>query len=374
VKRILLVGGGSGGHVYPLVAVANALREKAQQNGIDLDLRLWGDGDFLNKAADESGIRSAKIIGGKVRRYFSLLNIGDFFKSILGFIQSVWLMYWYMPDTVFTKGGYVSVMPAIAAKLYMIPVYIHESDSTPGLANSVVSKIAKKIFISFESSAKYYSPSKIEVVGNPVRKEILEGDKNTALGVFNFSPDKKTILFLGGSQGAKKINDLVLESIIQLTQNYQVVHQCGESQHKTVLEEVEKYQKEGQSSYGNQIASNYRLYPFLSLEEIKSAYVLADVIVARGGAGLIFEIAASAKPAIIIPLSLEASRGDQIANAEEFARYGAIVLEEDNLTIHILINQIEHLLRAENYQTISEKIKSFSRPDAADKIAEALLQ
>jgi len=368
MKRILLVGGGSGGHVFPLVAVANSLREKSS----DLELQLWGDGDFAKLAAQRANIPFKPIIASKLRRYFSLLNIIDVFKLIPSFFQSMWLMLWYMPDAVFSKGGYAAVMPAIAAKIHNIPVYTHESDSTPGLANKIIGKIADKIFISFESSLKYYDPSKAELVGNPVMKEIAQGDRISALSHLGFNPDKKTILILGGSQGAKRINDLILESLVQLTQNYQIIHSSGESQYKKVNETIEKIKKEGQSSYGQQIDNSYRLYSFLNLEEMKNAYAAADVIIARGGAGLLFEIALVGKPAIIIPLS-QGSRGDQIVNAAEFAKYGGSVLEEGNLTIHILMNQLESLLRSESYSAVSEKIRSFAKPDAADKIADILL-
>lgn len=362
MKRILLVGGGSGGHVYPLVAVASALREKAQQTGTDLDIRLWGDGDFLKKAGEDGNLKPIKIVAGKLRRYFSFLNIGDLFKSVAGFIQSVWLMYWYMPDIVFTKGGYVSVMPALAAKLYLIPVITHEADSTPGLANKIISKFANKILISFENSGKYFKNNgKTVLVGNPVRKDILGGDRNSAIGRFSLNPNKPAILVLGGSQGAKRINDLIIESIFMLTKNYQIIHQTGESQFASIKAEAEKYQN-----------PNYHFYPFLNKDELRAAYAAADIILSRGGSSLLFEIAAIGKPAIIIPLPLEASRGDQIENATEFSKYGAVIIEEGNLTPHILISQIEHLLRPENYAVVSEKIRLFAKPDAADKIAEII--
>lgn len=359
MKRILLVGGGSGGHVFPLIAVANSLRERTTE----IELQLWGNGEFAKLAAQKNNIIFKPLVASKLRRYFSILNIVDVFKLIPSLIQSMWLMYWYMPDVVFSKGGYASMMPALAAKFYHITVFTHESDSTPGLANKIISKIADKVFISFESSLLYYKASKTELVGNPVIKELAQGDHNQALSIFNLDPNKKTILILGGSQGAKRINDLVLESIFMLTKNYQIIHQTGESQFASIKAEAEKYQN-----------LNYRLYPFLNLEEMENAYAAADIIIARGGAGLLFEIALVGKPAIIIPLPLKSSRGDQIANAQEFSKFGAVIIEEENLTPHILISQIEHLLRPENYTSISEKIKLFAKPDAADKIAGILLQ
>lgn len=373
MKRILLVGGGSGGHVYPLIAVANALKEKARQTGADLDMRLWGDGEFINQATKEADLKSTTIISGKLRRYFSLLNFLDFFKIILGFLQSLWLMYWYMPDIVFIKGGSSSVMPAIAAKLYLIPLIIHESDSVPGLANKLISKIADKIQLSFESSQKYFKSSKVAVVGNPVRRDLAAGDKNEAVSFFKLDSNKKTILILGGSQGAKRINDLILESLVQLVKDYQIIHQAGDIQYSGVKAEADKYIVEGQGSYGPQIGVNYRLYPFFNNQELKLAYAAADVIVCRGGAGLIFETALVGKPTIIIPLST-ASANHQFENGREFSQFGASMLEEDNLTSHILISQINSFLKPENYQVVSEKIKSFAKPEAAATIAELLLR
>ncbi len=373
MKRILLVGGGSGGHVFPLIAVANSLRERSRQDGIELELQLWGDGDFAKLAAQRANIPFRPLIASKLRRYFSFLNFIDAFKLIPSFFQSMWLMFWYMPDAVFSKGGYAAVMPAIAAKIHSVPVFTHESDSTPGLANRIIGRLADKIFISFESSLPYYKRSKTEVVGNPIMKELAGGDRLAALNLFNLSPERKTILVLGGSQGARRINEAILESIVQLTQKYQIIHQAGGSQFKKMGEEIEKYKAENEAGYGQQIAASYRLYSFLDMEQMKSAYAAADVIIARGGAGLLFEIALIGKPAIIIPLSLDSSRGDQIANAAEFAKYGASIIEESNLTPHMILNRIEFILKPENYSVISEKIRSFAKPDAADIIASKLL-
>ena len=371
MKRILLIGGGSGGHVYPLIAVANALQEKSQQSGVALEMKLWGRGDFIVNAATEANLKATKIIAGKLRRYFSFLNILDFFKVILSFFQSLWLMFWYMPDVIFAKGGSDSVMPAIVAKLYFIPLIIHESDSVPGLANRVTSKVANKVLISFESSAKYFKPEKTTLVGNPVRKELAMGDKSSAASLFKLDPNKQTVLVFGGSQGAQKINSLILDSIVQLTQAYQIIHQCGDSHYAKMKQEIEKYEKEGEASYGSLLLNNYRLFPFLNFQELKSAYAMADVIISRGG-GQVFEIAMVGKPAIIIPLPTSAGN-HQMENALEFSRFGASILEEDNLTSHILMSQIASILKPENYQSISEKIRQFAKPEAADNIAQLIL-
>lgn len=373
ILRILFVGGGSGGHVYPVIAVANALKEKAAAAGVDLELLLLGDNKFMRPAAEENGIKFKPTSAGKLRRYFSPLTLLDLFKFPIGLIQSLWHIFWFMPDTVFAKGGYVSVLPALAAKLYMIPLYIHESDSMPGLANRFLGRLANKIFVSFPISAAYFDQAKTILTGNPVRRELMTGDRREAAGAFNLNPDKKTVFVYGGSQGAQKINDLVLESLVIMTgKDLQVLHQCGSSQYEAVKNSVDKLVKEGEGAYGDAIARNYRLESFLDLNKAKMAYALADVIISRAGASNIFEIAAVGKPAIIIPITNSAGN-HQLNNAIAFSKAGAVMIEEENLTPHIILSQIEYLLRPDNYDTVSQKIKSFATPDAADKIASIIL-
>ena len=374
MKRILLVGGGSGGHVYPVIAVANALKEKAAAGGAGLELLILGDDKFMRPAAQENGIKFRSILAGKLRRYFSLLTLLDVFKFPVGLFQSLWHIFWFMPDAVFAKGGYVSTMPALVAKLYSIPLYIHESDSTPGLVNRMLGRLADKIFISFQISAAYFNQSKILLTGNPVRKELLAGNKDEAAKLFDLKTDKKTIFVYGGSQGAQAINKMILESLVMMvSRGFQIIHQCGLGQYDSVKSEADKIIKEGESSYADSIKQNYKFLAFLNTKQLSAAYALADVLVSRAGAASIAEIAMLGKPAIFIPLSTKASRGEQVTNAVELAKYGAITIEEENLTPHIVISQIDYLLRPEKYQEVSQKIKSFAMPDAADKIAEAIL-
>ncbi len=367
-KRIVLVGGGSGGHVFPLMAVAESLKALDPNT----ELIFFGDGSFFSAAVKEKNLSHQTIIAGKFRRYISPLIVWDVIKMVLGFIQALWLMLRYMPDTVFTKGGYAAVMPALAAKLYAIPVYTHESDSVPGLANKFVGKLANVVFVSFESAMSYFKPGKSVLVGNPVRPEVLNGNKEAGLAQFNLRADKKTILIYGGSQGAKRINDAILEALTELVQYFQIIHQCGDSQLQAVKSVVDQYIKEGGNTYGPMISANYRLYPFFNPKEIANAYAAADVIISRGGASNLFEIAALGKPAIIIPITN--SGGDhQRQNAAEFQKYGAVVIEEANITPHIIINQLQELLIPDKYADISARIKTFAKPDAANQIAQTLL-
>ena len=368
--RILLVGGGSGGHVYPVIAIASALKERSG----DVELMLLGDDKFMRQAAQENGIKFRSILAGKLRRYFSFLAILDIFKFPVGFLQSLWHIFWFMPDAVFAKGGYVSIMPALVAKLYFIPLYIHESDSTPGLANKLLGRLAYKIFISFQITSAHFNQSKTVLTGNPVRKELLSGDRQTAAKLFGLSTDKKTIFVYGGSQGSQAINKMILESLVMMVgKGLQIIHQCGLGQYDAVKSEVDRIIKEGEGSYADSVKQNYKFLAFFNTQQLAAAYALADVVVSRAGAASIAEIAMLGKPAIFIPLSTKASRGEQVTNAVELAKYGAITIEEENLTPHIVISQIEYLLRPEKYQEVSQKIKSFAMPEAADKIADAIL-
>lgn len=371
-KRILLVGGGSGGHVFPLVAVADALKNKSLELGASLEIMVLGEGQFLKRAADENHLKSKSIMAGKFRRYFSFKNLLDLFKFPVGFIQSLWHIFWFMPDAVFAKGGYSSVSPGIAAKIYFIPLFIHESDSIPGMANKFLGKISKKVFLAFNDGSRFFNSKKVLLVGNPVRKGVLSGGKGEGINFFNFSSGKKIILTMGGSQGARVINNIIIESLAILARDYQIIHQCGASQLKITKDEVDRLIKEGGESYGRNIENNYRLYPFLNFNELKQAYAASDIIISRAGANNLFEIAELGKPAIIIPIK-NSSADHQSLNAQEIGKFGAEIIEEQNLTSHILLNIIESFNDNDKYQEASRKIKEFATPDAADKIAEELL-
>ena len=371
--RIFMVGGGSGGHAYPLIAVAQELRKQTEERSIDLELVLMGDsnGQFLKAAAGELGVPYIGILSGKLRRYFSVGNLLDAIKVPIGFIQSILYLWTYMPDVVFSKGGYDSWPVALAARFLFIPVIIHESDSIPGLANKWASKFAKKVFISFENASQYFAEGTAELVGNPIRKEILNGSREEALRYFNLSGEKPTVLFLGGSLGAKTINEAVLLSVAQVSLKYHIIDQCGRANYDEVGRRVAGILKDGQGTYGDDIEKNYRLYPFLSLKEMGLAYAIADLVISRAGAGTISEIAATGKPAIIIPLK-ESASNHQLMNASEFAKYGAIMLEEDNMTTNILLSEIASALARKS--EISEQVANFSKPEAASKIAGYLIE
>lgn len=371
--RVLLVGGGSGGHLYPLIAVANSLKTKAAPSGVPLEMKLLGDGPFLKRVADETGLKYSTVFAGKLRRYTSALTITDLlFKVPLGVIQSLWHLWLYMPDAVFAKGGYSSLAPVIAARAYLIPVYIHESDSVPGMTNKYLGMLARKVFVAFEAAKKFFNGGKTVTVGNPVRAELFGTDKPAALAAFGFNSQKPTLLIMGGSQGAQQLNELVLNTLVVMAQQYQIIHQCGDTQIQAVQAEVDKVMKEGEGAYADLVKANYKLFPFLDRQQMAQAYAAADVIVSRAGAGSLFEIAAAGKPAIVIPLPNSANN-HQLVNAIEFSKFGAVVIEGANATGAVLLNQIQGLLEPGRYAQVSQQIKGFAVPDSADKIAEAIL-
>lgn len=369
--KILLTGGGSGGHLYPLVAVAEELQKEAVQRGLNLELRFMGTDGLLKEVAASIGIRFQAIASPKWRRYASSKNFVDILKMPVGLLQALFYVWQYMPDLIFSKGGFDSFLPALASRIFMIPVVIHESDVMPGKANLWVGKWAKKVFVAFDGARDYFKQERVELVGNPIRTGLLDfTDKSVAAAAFGLDMNKPIILISGGSQGSQMINETLLLSLVELTKKFQVIHQCGYKNYDQVNGQILNIVKEGEGAYGKVITDNYRLYPSFDLQQMALAYSAADVIISRAGASSIFELAAIGKPAIVIPLKDSASN-HQLANAREFAKYSAIIIEEDNLTPHILINEIKSAY--EDRATISPKIKQFGKPNPAQLIAQELL-
>lgn len=370
--RILLLGGGTGGHIYPLIAVAREFQKISQERGISLELMALADGGWRFEF-ESRGIKFKRIFSPKLRRVEGgRINLFAFLAIPFTFVQALWLIFIFMPDLVFSKGSFASLAPSFVAWLYFIPIFVHESDSVPGSANRFAAKLAKKVFVSFENSAGYFSVKKTVLSGNPVRTDLLNGNKDEARGYFNLNSDKKTVLFLAGSQGAVFINNLIISGLVQLVKDFQTIHQTGSRNFDSVSQEVEKMKKEGSATYGGDIEKNYRLFGFLNEEQLKNAYALADIIVSRAGSS-IFEVAGLAKPAIVIPYPYSA-KNHQKENAREFSKFGAVVLEEQNLKSHILIDQIRHLLKPENYSAISQKIKRFANLEAGEVIADEIFE
>lgn len=364
--RIVLTGGGTGGHLFPLVAVAKELKKIL---GSDCELLYVGTGGSLEKVTmDAEGIKAKHILSGKKRRYFSFKNFIDPFKILIGVIQSLWILLWHMPDVIFAKGSYASVPVVIAAWLYHIPVLIHESDAVPGTANQIMAKFSKRVAVSYPHAEQYFPKHEVALTGNPIRPEISQGNVQALRQRFGFTESKPIVLILGGSQGAQIINSAIIKTLPKLLPRTQVIHQTGEKNYDEVVRKAAEYGiKAGREGYIPM--------KFLDSSILKDAYAAADLVVSRAGANTISEIAANGKPVILIPLE-SAANSHQAMNAYELTRVGgALVLEEMNLGEHILLQKIFKLLDdRELSQNMSGKIRAFYHPEAAKKLAEGIIE
>lgn len=364
--RIVLTGGGTGGHIFPLIAVAKKLKEIEK---LDTEFLFVGSSGKLEKETmTAEGIPCKFIASGKMRRYFSFLNFLDFFKVPIGIIKSLWILLVFMPDAVFSKGGHASLPVTLAAWIYRIPVLIHESDAIPGVANRIAEKFSKRVAISYPLARNYFPVSKVVLTGNPIREGILSGNLADARKRFGLTDSKPTILIMGGSQGSQLINKAIIQILPDLIQHTQIIHQTGEEN----LEEVSQMAAQQGIKVGR---DGYLAFSFLQAEETRDALVAADLVISRAGANSIAEIAATRKPAILIPLA-SAANDHQRMNAFELAKIGgAMVLEEKNLTKSMMLSDIKKLLADKELQSsMSSKIGVFYHPDAAEKIADGIIE
>ncbi|MEK7590458.1 MAG: UDP-N-acetylglucosamine--N-acetylmuramyl-(pentapeptide) pyrophosphoryl-undecaprenol N-acetylglucosamine transferase, partial [Patescibacteria group bacterium] len=324
------------------------------------------------------------IMPSKFRRYFSLLNFMDFFKFCFGICQGLWKIFWIMPDLAFSKGGPGSLAVILVCKFYKIPIVIHESDAVPGLTNRISAKYAQKIELAFNEAKEYFekinAKAEIKTVGQPVREELLlEGDSAAAKKSFGFHPEKPVVLIVGGSQGAEKINDFVLENLESITSKFQILHSIGANNYGQYKLEFDFASKD----ISPELLKNYRFAPYFytageaiteEKRSLKEAYDAADVIVSRAGASAIFEIAARGKPSILIPLPTSAN-GHQEQNAYIYGQTGAaIILEEENFLENIFINALSKILSDKEAITkMSSAARNFYKPAAAQKISDDIV-
>jgi UDP-N-acetylglucosamine--N-acetylmuramyl-(pentapeptide) pyrophosphoryl-undecaprenol N-acetylglucosamine transferase len=370
--RIVFTGGGSGGHFYPIVAVAEAVRDLVKERKLlEPELYFFGPNVYDERALYDNDVRFIQTPAGKMRRYFSLLNITDSFKTLFGILKTIWVMYQLYPDVIFSKGGFGAAPTLVAARLLHIPVMVHDSDAVPGRATVYASAFAQKIAISYDSAAEYFPEAvraRIALTGNPIRREVITPAKDGMHEFLGLESTVPVLLILGGSQGAEKINDTILEALPDLVQHYQVIHQTGEVNFKSVSETAQVVLGKNEKRY------RYKPYAYLSSLALKMAAGAADVVVSRAGSGGIFEIASWGVASIIIPLPT-AAQDHQRFNAFAYARSGAcVVLEQENLAPHILVSEIDRLFtnpKARN--DMAEAAKVFAKPDAARVLADGLL-
>jgi UDP-N-acetylglucosamine--N-acetylmuramyl-(pentapeptide) pyrophosphoryl-undecaprenol N-acetylglucosamine transferase len=366
--RIALTGGGTGGHIFPIVAVVEKIKDLRKESGELEFLFLGPNGELEKKAMEREFIPAKRIQCGKLRRYFSFLTLSDFaIKIPVGIVQSLWHLLVFMPEVVFAKGGYVSFPVVVAAWIYRIPVILHESDATPGLANQILSRFAKRIAVSFSGSEAFFPERKVFLSGNPIRDELAKGSKEEAMKKFALNPERKTILAMGGSQGARTINHVVLAALPKLLKKWQVIHITGEKEYESVVQEAGKIGiKAGHGGY--------LPFPFL-WEDMPLAFSVADLVISRAGANALAEIAANAKPSIIIPIEGSANK-HQEQNAFVFSQAGAaIVLEQGNLGENLFLEKIESILEDNELSfELKERVKKFYNPKAAEIIAGEIIK
>lgn len=363
--RIVFTGGGTGGHIFPIIAVARELEKVAQREKKHTEMIFIGSTNGAERLFLDNNIKPKSIITGKLRRYFSLQYLVDIPKILIGLIQSYLLLLFYMPDVIFSKGGYGSFPVVVIGWLFRIPVISHESDSVSGLTTRVLARFSKKVVVSFPGDYPELHGDKVVRIGNPVR-DIRGGDPGTAYKEFNIQTKKPVILILGGSQGAEQINTLIISILTKLTEKYEIVHQTGETHYNAIHEYVKRLPPERSVSY----------HPISSLneEQMRLGLALANLVISRAGSGAIFEIALTAKPSILIPLAGSAYDHQQ-KNAQIYQAVGACyALDSANLTDDFLLGIIDSIINnPQKTQELKTAAMAFSKPDAAAQIAKLIL-
>ena len=366
--KIVFTGGGTGGHFYPIIAVAQEIKKIVREEKlIEPNLYFLSPDPYNRGMLFDQGITYKKILSGKKRLYFSILNFFDMFKLAFGVLQAIWTVFWIYPDVIFSKGGFGSVPVVFAGRILGIPIVIHESDSAPGRTNQWAAKFAKKIAVSYPDAANYFDREKVAWTGNPVRDEVSVPAVEGGHEYLNFEKTTPTILILGGSQGAEFINDAIIDVLPKLVEKYQIIHQSGRKNYETVKETSELVLNTAN------FADRYKLFDYLNNVGMRMAAGAADLIISRAGS-TIFEISAWGKPSVIIPIT-ESINDHQRKNAYNFSRAGAcVVIEENNLTPEILLSEIERLFsKPELLKGMAEKASAFSKPNADNLIARQII-
>lgn len=369
--RVVLTGGGSGGHVYPLLAVAEALQEKARTMQFPLELTYLGPNDAYTFVFREKGITVSPVAAGKIRRYLSYGNIIDAPKFFIGFVQALWKLFFIMPDAVFSKGGTGAFPVILAAWFYRIPIAIHDSDAKPGLTNLASSFFAKRIFISFDAAAQYFNPNITTRTGVPVRKELFANPttKELAKETLGFDASRPLTLVVGGSQGSEHLNNFVLANLPVIMNETQILHQTGAAN----FQDVDHLSQA--ALIDASFANRYQAIAYLDDKNYELAFTAADLMVSRAGSGTLFEAAAFGIPLILVPHD-GGSNGHQRMNAYDFAKGGgAIVIEEPNLLPGIFMTQVKSILsKPELREKMSVASKKFFVPNAENAIVDGIME
>ncbi len=374
--KVVFVGGGTGGHFYPLIAVAEALRSVASEKKIvQPQLYYLGPSRYDEKALYENGI---KFFYCPAKKFHKTRDFVSYIKNIfslpiifLSLIKALYTMYRIFPDVVFSKGGYTAFPVLWAAKVLRIPVVIHESDAVFGRVSKWSAGFAHRIGISYPEVDKEINEDQKEktaLVGIPIRRDLLRNVMKNAHEILSLSPSEKTILILGGSQGAATINEAILDVLPRLREKYQVIHQTGEKNFDSVK------QVTGSLFRNAEELKAYHPIPFLSRYYLRAAYSVADLVISRSGSGTLAELAEWGIPTITLPIPTDVSH-DQRSNAYAFARKtGATVIENENLTHTLLLASIQNILdNPTEYKELQKSMRSTDSSNAAQKIAEQIV-
>lgn len=370
MKVLFAGGGGTGGHFYPIIAVARALRDIAEREHIiALDMFFAADSVFDENILTEEGIHFIRIPSGKMPRYASFHFIVTPFKTFIGIVVAFWKLYTLLPDVIFSKGGYSAFPVLVGARILRIPVIVHESDTVPGKVNAWSGKWANRIAISFVESASFFKNANVALTGNPIRHQVVGGNIREASETFDLEENIPVVLILGGSQGAEILNESILDILTEALSRYEIIHQTG----KTKIDDVR-----GRANVvleKSEFKHRYHPYAFLGESDMRNAARIASIAVSRAGSGSIFELAAWRIPAILIPLE-GAAQDHQRENAYAYARFGGCdVIEETNLRPHILLSTIDKILNdPPKIQKMKLAAQEFAKLDAAEKIAEEILK
>jgi UDP-N-acetylglucosamine--N-acetylmuramyl-(pentapeptide) pyrophosphoryl-undecaprenol N-acetylglucosamine transferase len=366
--KIVLTGGGTGGHFYPIIAVAEGIRDVIKEEKLlDPTLFYAGTEKYDERALFETGLIFKPISAGKARRYFSLQDIPDALRTIVGIFESLVFLFREYPDVVFSKGGYVSFPVVFAARILRIPVVIHESDSVAGRVNAWSAKFAEKIAVSYGEVGKLFPKEKIALTGNPIRKALIEPSQNDARSFLKIDAHTPVLLVLGGSQGSEIINQTITDMLTKILEQYYVIHQTGDDNIDVVRSTTQSLLKD------HPFKDRYRPFAHLTGSAMRMVAECSDLVITRAGSTL-FEIALWGKPSIIIPIPSDISH-DQEKNAFAYARSGAgTVISQSNFNDDILFAEIERIMKNPSvYQAMSKATEHFAYPDAAKKIARALI-
>ncbi len=370
--KITFTGGGTGGHIFPIVAVAKELQQLAEEAGEEasrMEYTFIGPANRTTQGVlQEVGIDTKYAMGGKLRRYITPLSIAQnildvFIKFPVGLVQAFFHLYVLAPDVIFSKGGYGSLPTVLTGRLLGIPVLMHESDVAPGLANRICARFSREVFLAFRETEDIARGKRL-VVGTPIRSTIAEGDAEAGQEYFGLTGEKPVILVTGGSQGAERLNNTILNILQEWLADFELIHLTGSRQY-------DRISKEAELVLDDELKPYYHALGFLNEKQLADAYAACHFVISRAGASNIFEIAAVGKPSLLVPLP-EAAQDHQRKNAYTYSEAGAaIVIEHANATPHFLLERIKYIFEhGDEYREMAQAASAFARPRAAHIIAE----